>query len=149
MSVESKFLWVLGALLFAATPFPASAQQVYKCWSKGRVVYGEKPCSKRTVNTDEATLPVKPNPKEVDVQRIEHNRVAARSLRRRDGESEEQFEVRRHRARMMETDRDECARIDARMPVEQQRMKSPDKDEIAQGEAGLLASRKRFAQLGC
>ncbi len=95
---------------------PASAQQVYKCWSKGSVVYSERPCSNRVVSTDQAPVPVKPNPKEVDLRRLEQNRVMARSLRPREGETAEQFETRRRRARLLAADRDECARIDTRMP---------------------------------
>jgi len=73
----------------------------------------------------------------------------ARSLRQRPGESAEQFETRRRRARMMETDRDECARIDVRMPVEQEQMKNPDGEEVLKAEAALAKSRKRYAELGC
>ena len=129
---------------------PASAQQqVYKCWSRGSVVYTERPCSKRVLNTDEAPVPVKPNPKEVDIGRIEQNRALARSMRPMAGESTEQFEKRRRRARLLATDRDECARIDTRMPVEEASMKNPDKAEVLKAEAALAASRKRFGQLGC
>jgi hypothetical protein len=140
-------LLILGTLLCVGTS--VGAQQVYKCASQGAVTYSERPCSKRAVNTEQADVPVKPNPKEVDLRRMEQNRVLARSLRQRSGESAEQFETRRRRARMMETDRDECARIDVRMPVEQEQMKNPDSEEVLKAEAALAQSRKRFAELGC
>ena len=72
-------LLMLSALLCVGAASPASAQQVYKCWSKGSVVYSERRCSNRVVSTDQAPVPVKPNPKEVDLQRLEQNRVMARS----------------------------------------------------------------------
>ena len=142
-------LWMLSALLCIGAGSPASAQQVYKCWSRGSVIYTEKPCSKRVVNTDQAPVPVKPNPKEVDLQRLEQNRVMARSLRQRPDESTEQFETRRRRARLLATDRDECARLDTRIPVEQARMKAPDSVEVKKAEAGLAEATKRFSELRC
>ena len=123
-------LLVLSALFCIGASSPASAQTVYKCGSRRSVTYTEKPCSKRIVNTDQAAVPVKPNPKEVDVRRIEQNRVMARAMRPSAGESAEQFEMRRHRARLMATDRAECARLDTRMPVEKARMNNPDKASV-------------------
>lgn len=142
-------LWVLSALFCISASSPASAQQVYKCGSRASVTYTEKPCSKRTVNTEQAQVPVKPNPKEVDVRRMEQNRVMARAMRPRAGESAEQFETRRRRARLMQEDRAECARLDTRMPVEEARMINPDKTEVLKAEASLGESRKRFGELRC
>jgi len=143
------YLLMLGALLCIGPWSPASSQQVYKCWSRGSVVYTEKPCSRRVVNTDQAPVPVKRNPKEVDIGRLEQNRVMARSLRQRPGETAEQFETRRRRARMLATDRDECARLDTRIPVEQARMKAPDSVEVKKAEAGLAEATKRYSELRC
>jgi hypothetical protein len=50
---------------------------------------------------------------------------------------------------MLEPERDECARLDLRMPVEQASMKNPDAAEVAKAEAALAQSRKRFAELRC
>lgn len=142
-------LWMLGALFCIGAWWPASAQQVYKCWSGGSVVYTQVPCSKRPINTDQAPVPVKPNPKGADLQRLEQHRVMARSLRQRPGESAEQFQTRRRRARLLETDRDECARIDTRIPVEEASLTNPDKEEVLKSEAALAVSRKRQRELGC
>lgn len=142
-------LLLLGALLCIGAWSPASSQQVYKCWSRGSVVYTEKPCSKRVVNTDQAPVPVKPTLQEVDTKRLEQNRVLARSLRQRPDESAEQFETRRRRARMLAADRDECARLDTRIPVEQARVKAPDSVEVKKAEAGLAEATKRFTELRC
>jgi hypothetical protein len=142
-------LLVLGALVCIGASLPASAQQVYKCGSRGSVLYTERPCSKRIVNTDQAGVPVKPNPKEVDVRRVEQNRVMARAMRPRAGESAEQFETRRPRARLMAEDRAECARLDTRMPVEKASMNNPDRTEVLSAEAALGESRKRFSELRC
>lgn len=142
-------LLVLSALLCISAFAPASAQQVFKCGARTSVTYSEKPCSGRIVNTDDARIPVKPNTKEVDVRRIEQNRAMARAMRPRAGESAGQFETRRRRARLMREDRDECARLDARMPVEEESMNNPDPTEVSKAEAALGKSRKRFSQLRC
>ena len=151
--------WALGALLCIGACLPASAQTVYKCGSRNSVTYSERPCSRWMVNTDPAggpgppgrllLQPVKPNPKEVDVRRMEQNRVMSRAMRARPGESTEQFEKRRRRALLMATDRAECARLDTRMPVEEASMVNPDRAEVQKAEMALAKSRKRFSELRC
>jgi hypothetical protein len=140
-------LLVLGALLFFGAPSPASAQQqsVYKCGSSRSVKYTDKPCSARIVSTDPAVVSVKPQ----DVRRKEHQRLIARSMRQKPGESAEQFETRRRRARLMPEDSAECARIEVRMPVEEASLKNPDKVEVVKAELSLAASKKRFSELRC
>ena len=142
-------LLVLGALLCISAASPTRAQSVYKCGSRGSVTYTEKACSKRIVNTDEATMSVRPNPKGLDLRRIEQNRMLARTLRRRPGETAEVFATRRQRTCLMAEDRAECARLDTRMPVEQASMINPDRAEVLKAEAALGESRKRFSQLRC
>jgi hypothetical protein len=148
--MSMKHTLVALAALFSIGAAPsAGAQQVYKCASRSGVVYSQLPCSKKAVNTDPADVPVKPNSKEADLRRKEQNRVMARSMRPREGESAEQFEVRRRRAPLMPEDRAECARIDTRMPVEAASLTNPDPAEVAKAEAALAASKKRFAALRC
>jgi hypothetical protein len=142
-------LLALSALFCLSVFAPVSAQTVYKCGPARSVTYTEKPCSNRIVNTGEAPIAVRPNPREVDVHRIEQNRLLARTLRPRPGESTEQFETRRRRTRLLETDRAECARLDTRMPVEQARMNSPDQEEVSSAQAALRESRRRFSRLRC
>jgi hypothetical protein len=142
--------WVLSALLFIGVPSPSSAQTtVYKCESGGTVTYSEKPCRGRVINTGNAPVPAKPNPKEVDLRRIEENRVVAQAMQPRADESAEQFETRRRRARLMPADRDECARLDKRMPVEEASLTNPDPKEVAKAQQALDKSRKRFGELRC
>ncbi|HSV36741.1 MAG TPA: hypothetical protein VLI46_14365 [Ramlibacter sp.] len=148
MPVKSYVL-ILAALAGAGAASPAAAQAVYKCWSRSSVTYSQQPCSRRTVDTADALVPVETNPRQVDLRRMEQNRVLARSLRQRPGESAAQFEVRSRRARLMPEDRDECARLDTRMPVEAASLTNPDKEEVLKAETALAKSRKRFRQLRC
>lgn len=136
-----------GALLCGSAWLPAGAQTVYKC---GYRTYSQQPCPHgRVVNTDEAPVPARRAAKDVDVRRTEQNRVLAQSLRRRPDETAAQFETRRRRARLLDTDRQECARLDTRMPVEKARMNNPDPDEVAQAAAALEGAKKRFHELRC
>jgi hypothetical protein len=145
MSVH-PVLWVLSAVICAGTALPASAQPVYKC---GPRLYSYQPCSKRVVKTDAAEVVARPNPDEIDARKVEEGRVLAASLRRKPGETAAEFESRRRRARMMQPDREECARLDKRMPVEAESMKNPDPAEVSKAEAALANSKKRFSQLRC
>jgi hypothetical protein len=145
MAMRTNVL-VLGALCCIAAAVPAGAQTVYKCGSGGSVRYTELACSGRVVNTEEAPVP---NPRAADARRIEQNRAAARAMRPVPGESAGQFDTRRRRARLLATDRDECARLDVRMPVEEASMKNPDPAEVLKVQAALEQSRKRFSDLRC
>jgi hypothetical protein len=139
-------IWIAGTVLCIAAA-PARAQMpVYKCGPRS---YSQHPCSTRTVNTDDAPVPRKPNPREIDVHRIEQNRALARSTRRLPGETSADFQVRRHRAALLQTDREECERLDSRIPLEEARMKSPDRDEVQSAGGALSSSRKRFRELRC
>ena len=132
----------LAALVCAGAVPQAGAQAVYKCGPRS---YSQLPCSKHVVNTKQAPVPAA----DVDAKRLARNRAVAQSLRRLPGETDAQLAKRRHRAGMLESDRDECARIETRVPVEKMRMNIPDPDEVAGGQAGLAQSRKRFSELHC
>ena len=137
-------LVALSALVCIGAALPAAAQTVYKCGSKRSVRYSDQPCAGRTgrvVNTDDAPVPA--------VSTADQDRVLARAMHRRPGESARQFATRRRRARLRGEDRAECARIDTRMPVERASMDNPDPEEVAKAKAALQTSRKRFAKLGC
>lgn len=139
-------VWIGAAMLCAVAASSAGAQTVYKCGPRS---YSQYPCSKRIIDTSGAAVRAKPNPHETDVRRLEENRVLARSLRRLPGESAEDFRVRQRRTRLLQTDREECARLDTRIPVEQARLNNPDKEEVESAQAALSASKKRFSQLRC
>ena len=149
MRVRVNLVWALTGLLGLVANAPATAQSVHRCVSRGSVTYSEKPCSGRIISTEQADVPVKPNPRKVDVHRLEEGRVAARAMRRQPDESAEQFAVRQRRARLLPTDRAECARLDTRMPVEQASMNNPDAGEVARAEVALKQSKKRFGELRC
>lgn len=144
--ISKPIYWMAVAMLCMAAA-PAGAQmQVYKCGPRS---YSQHPCSTRIVNTDDAPVIRKRNANEVDVRRVERNRAVARSLRRLPGETAAEFDVRRRRAGMLRTDRDECERLDSRLPVEEARMKSGDGQEMLNASGALSAGKKRFAELRC
>src|SRR3569832_40097 len=121
---------VIGVLWIAA----AQAQAVYKC---GWRSYSQAPCSSRVVHTDEAPVAANPKP-------------GAFATRRLPGETVAQFNTRRKRSHLSETDRNECARLDKRLPFERERLKNSVRDdEIDDAQSAISASQKRFAQLRC
>jgi hypothetical protein len=151
MPIKPK-LWILGAssaLACLAAYAPAGAQQVYKCGPRNAPVYTEKPCAGRTISTEQARVPVAQNQKELDLRKLEENRLLAMSLRRRAGESTEEFETRRRRTRLLAQDRAECARLDTRIPVETASLTNPDPGEVQKAELALRDIRKRFGELRC
>lgn len=149
MRGKPNFLWAFCGLLSLGAMAPAAAQSVYKCPSRGAVLYSEKPCAGRIISTEQAPVPAKSNPKDLDLRRLEEGRVAARALRRKPDESAGQFAARQRRTGMLSQDRADCARLDTRMPVEQASMTNPDPAEVSKAEVALKLSRKRFGELRC
>ncbi len=132
-----KRVWkfcLAAAVLWGVTLGGAHAQAVYKCnWR----TYSQQPCSKRIVRTYDAPVPAAPKPKDVVAQRLP-------------GETPDEFTTRKHRARLSESDRDECARLDKRIPVERERLKkNAGEEEIDDAQSSLSDSLKRFKQLRC
>jgi hypothetical protein len=121
------------ALALLAAPGVHAQDTVYKC---GPHSYSQAPCSNRIVRTYEAPVPTSPKPKMVAVRRLP-------------GESDVEFATRKRRAGLSESDRDECARLDARLPVEEARLKKAQEDEIDDAQGALADIRKRAAQLHC
>jgi predicted secreted protein len=149
MGAKPNLVWVSSALMWLAAAMPAAGQTVYKCPSRTGVLYSEKPCAGRIISTEQAPVAAKPNPKDVDLHRLEQARIEARALRRMPDESAEQFALRKRRTAMLSQDRAECARLDTRMPVEQESMKNPDPAEVHNAEVSLHHSQKRFRELRC
>lgn len=140
------FPWIVTAALCAAAAQASAQMTVYKCGPRS---YSQHPCSSRTVNTADAPVPRKANTREADTRRLDQNRAVAGSSRRLPGETASEFQVRRRRAGLLQTDREECERLDSRIPLEQARMKSPDALEVRSAGDSLDASKKRFAKLRC
>lgn len=111
----------------------AQGQAVYKCNSR---TYSQQPCSSRIVRTYEAPVPASPKPRDVVAHRLP-------------GETVAEFNTRKRRAGLPETDRDECARLDKRIAVDEARASSLREEEVDDAQARLSESRKRFTQLRC
>jgi hypothetical protein len=129
----------IAAALCAVAWSPAQADEVYKCGSR---TYSYQPCPpKRAMNTDDAPVPV--------TSHLTQGQAPGGAVRRLPGETQAQFATRRHRARLQETDRDECSRLDTRIPFEKERLKSPQPEEVEKAQKGLAESERRFHQLHC
>jgi hypothetical protein len=124
-------------LLLAACACAAGAQAqttVYKCNPRA---YSETPCSSRIVRTYDAPVETPRKSPEVVAHRLP-------------GESDQELATRRHRIRLGEADRHECARLDKKIPFEAQRAKdSPHQEEVDDAQDSLAEARKRFKQLRC
>lgn len=112
------------------------AQAVYKC---GGETYSQQPCSARIVRSY-------PSPAGVRRERKEGEVVAHRLP----GETSAQMAVRRHRIHLSDADRDECARLDKKIPFEFERIvRSTQPAEADAARAELGQAKKRFGQLHC
>ncbi|MBE7938984.1 MULTISPECIES: hypothetical protein [Ramlibacter] len=129
--------WLLAALLASlglGCAAPAAAQAVYKC---GRARYSQAPCAPRTVDTRQAPVTAAGG----------HDQAIG--LRRLPGEDAQAFALRRRRGRLAPADRDECARLDARIAAEASLDNARYAAQRAQTQETLRESRSRAARLGC
>lgn len=148
MRIVVKWLCAAGACWALVASPGAGAQDVYRC--AGRTpVYSQQPCEGRLVDTREAPVPARTNPREQDLRRMEQNRLLAQGLRQHPGETVAQFEVRQRRARMLTADREECERLAKRIPVERARMNSADSEIVENAQAALKLSRQRYGEMRC
>ncbi len=107
--MSKSWVCLLGVLVCGGVASPAAAQAVYKCGFRS---YSQEPCApKQVVNTDDAPVPVKPNPREIERRRVEQNRALAQSMRQLPGETTAQFKARRHRATLLQEDRDRSGKM--------------------------------------
>ena len=129
---------LLAVAVAAGLGWPGAQAQttVYKCaWGQ----YSEKPCSTRILRSYDAPDDAMPAARAGEV--VAH---------RLPGESDQELALRQRRIHLSESDRNECARLDKKMPVEQERLRnSPNQDEIDQARDSLFDARKRFKQLRC
>lgn len=132
-----KKVWLLAAAIASGMLWgKVQAQAVYKCAGG---TYSEQPCSQRIVKSY-------PVPTGVVRERKEGEVVAHRLP----GETSAQMAVRRRRIHLSDADRDECARLDKKIPFEFERIvrsTEPTDSESAQRE--LEQAKKRFGQLHC
>jgi hypothetical protein len=124
---------IMASLVWVAGTGAAGAQAVYKC---ANGAYSDQGCSSRVVRTYDAPVPVSQKSREGVSRRLP-------------GETVAEFNLRKRRAHLKETDRDECARLDKRIAVDQERAKANSEDEVDDAQASLDTSRKRSRQLGC
>lgn len=131
----------------------ASAQTVYKCESKGSVVYSHEPCvGAKTVDTT-ATQGLDKSSgtsrKGADVRQIEQNRALTKALRPLLNETEAQRDTRHRRFKLPPGDKLECAKLDARLPVQETALHKAAKADAPSAELALFESRKRYRELRC
>ena len=126
---------VLVPVILLAMAGGAQAQAVYKCNSRS---YSEQPCSNRIVRTYDAP---------VDAPARKPREVVAHRL---PGESDQELAVRKRRVNLASSDRDECARLDKKIPFEQQRIRNAvQQEEIDEAQQSLAEGKQRFKQLRC
>ena len=113
---------------------PAAAQTAaYKCGSHS---YTQQACG-RAVNTEGHGKPAT-------------KKDTAFAPRRLPGETDEAFALRRRRARLSQSDRDECQRLDTKIPFEQTRLKnSVTAQETKEAQESLDSAHKRLRELRC
>jgi hypothetical protein len=151
--MHSKPMLVLvGALLFMTASYP-SAQPVYKCQSKGSVVYSHEPCvGAQPVDTTPTQGLDKSSGKSrkgADVLKSEQNKAMAEALQPIFGESPEQYGKRHRRFKLNPESRAECGRLDLRLTAQEAAVRDAEKSTTSSAEAALFESRKRFRELQC
>ena len=131
-----KVMLLVAAIALGALWGKVQAQAVYKCsWHS----YSEKPCSTRIVRTYDspADLPRDPHAGEVVAHRLP-------------GETSDALALRERRVHLSQADRDECARLDKKIPFEQERIrKSVLPEEIDDAQQSLGTAKIRFSRLHC
>lgn len=142
------------AVVFALAATDASAQRVYKCTSGRTVLYTHEPC------VDAQVVDVTPTQgmdkssgvsrKGADVQRIEHRAILANAVQPLTGMDERQFAKLADRQRLDTGARQECDRLDERLPDHEAEAARPGTEPERRARAvQLLDSRRHYRRLRC
>jgi hypothetical protein len=145
----------VGCVIAVLFGFCASvqAQTVYRCESKGSVVYSHEPClgakAVDTTPTQGLDRSSGQSRKGADVRKSEQNKVFAEAFQPLLGETPEQRETRHRRFKLSSADKLECANLDSRMPAQAAAVSNAEKAAAAKAKTVLFESRKRFRELRC
>lgn len=131
-----RMLLLVAAIALGALWGKVQAQAVYKCSSDS---YSEQPCSTRIVHTYS-----------VPIDRVSDRSAGEVVAHRLPGETPDELALREHRVHLSRTDRDECARLDKKIPFEQERIRnSVIQDEVDEAQESLGDAKSRFSRLHC
>jgi hypothetical protein len=151
--IDEKVRRCLIAGFLGLAALPLGAQTVYKCESKGSIVYSHEPCLGAQVVDTTPTQGLDKwsgqSRKGADVLKSEHNKAMADGLRPLLGETPEQRERRHRRFKLPPEDKLECANLDTRLPTQETEVRNADKSVVGRAEAALFESRKRYRELRC
>jgi hypothetical protein len=141
------------AMGLAFVALTSVAQTVYKCESKGSVLYSHEPCIGAKAVDTTATQGLDKSSgqsrKGADVRKIEQNKAMAEALQPLFGETPAQREVRHRRFKLPPAEKLECERLDARLLAQEAGVRNAGKADSATAEVVLFESRKRFRELRC
>ena len=143
----------LTPVVLALATWSAGAQTVYKCQSDNAIVYSHEPClgaavvdTRPTEGMDKSSGQSR---KGADVRKSETNKATAKAMEPLLGETAEQLEKRHRRFKLTVEARQECAKLDGVLTVQETEARSTGKAAAPNAEQRLLESRKRFRELRC
>ena len=132
---------------------PAPSRTVYKCETKGKVVYSDSPClGAEVIDVTPSRGLNKSSGRErvgADVQRERHRELMAEALRPLTGKSAEEMQVLGRRQKLAPALRMECAALDgaiARGEVSETSAIGESKRSV---QRDLFMARNRYREIGC
>lgn len=149
-------LILLAALTFAAHAHalpPPAKTTVFKCEEKGRVVYSDSPClGAKTVDVEPPRGVSRLSGHERVGSAVQHERLRehiADAMRPLTGMNPKQYETFGRRQKLPADARQECQRLDGRIPEAEEDERRASGPALADVQARLFGLRKRFRELGC
>lgn len=149
--MKPAFALVVVSILLSSAP--CGAQPVYKCESKGSVVYSHEPCVGASVVDTTPTQGLDKwtgkSRKGRDVVREEQNKAVADALKPLFNETPEQREKRHRRARLAAADRMECDKLDRAIDAGAGTPGLKQGAAAAPSDQRLFEQRRRYRELRC
>jgi hypothetical protein len=150
-AMKKGLMLVLGCFLMV--PTISSAQAVYKCVSKGSVVYSHEPCVGATVVDTTPTQGLDKwtgqSRKSTDVVRTEQNKAFADALKPLLNETPEQRDKRHRRAKLAPAERLECEKLDPAIEAGAGASGLKPGAPAGPSEQELFEKRRRYRELRC
>ena len=141
------------AMQVAAQKLPKPTRDVYKCEQGGKVVYSDVPCLGASKVDVEPTRGLDSMSGKkmtgADVRRERTNEAIAEAYKPLFNETAQQRETRHRRFKLPANAQQQCAQLDARLPVLEQREQEARQADLAAVQKDLLGARQQYRALGC
>lgn len=153
LSLAAITCLVFGSAQVCAQGLPPTSRTVFKCVVAGQTVYSDAPCLGAQKIEVEPTRGLNKSSGRVqegsDVRRERDREIVAGAIRPITGMDAKQLDSQGRRMKLTAHDQKECRRLEAEIPVLEQKERRVKRESLEELQAQLFSLRRSFRDVGC